>query len=92
MTPLLIASDSGELRRWMIDYITAVLKIDAATLSTSATFDSIGLDSVEAVVMTGVMEEHFGVEVDPELLFENPSIDAFAAAHAGRHDAVQRAG
>ena len=92
MTPLLIANDSGELRSWMIEYISEVLKIDAGTLSTSATFDSIGLDSVEAVVMTGVMEEHFGVDVDPELLFESPSIDAFVAAHAGRHDAVQRAG
>ncbi len=90
MTRLLIADDSGELRNWMIDYIAAVLKIDAATLSTSATFDSIGLDSVEAVVMTGVMEERFGVDIDPALLFESPSIDEFVAAHAGMQDAVQQ--
>jgi acyl carrier protein len=92
MTRLLIADDSGELRTWMIEYIAEVLKIDDAALATSATFDSLGLDSVEAVVMTGVMEEHFGVDIDPALLFESPSIDAFVAAHAGKHDAVQRAG
>jgi acyl carrier protein len=86
MTQLLIANDSGELRNWMIEYIAEALKIDATLLSTSATFDSIGLDSVEAVVMTGVMEERFGVDIDPELLFASPTIDAFVAAHAGKHE------
>lgn len=88
---MLIARDSDELRKWMIEYISEVLKVDSAALSTSATFDSIGLDSVEAVVMMGVMEEHFGVEIDPALLFESPSIDAFVAAHSGTQDAVREA-
>jgi len=67
----------------MIEYITSVLDLPVESLSSSATFDTLGIDSVEAVVMAGVMEEHFGVEIDPMLFFESPSIDAFVAAHGG---------
>jgi acyl carrier protein len=67
----------------MIEYITSVLDLPGESLSESATFDTIGIDSVEAIVMAGVMEEHFGVEIDPMLFFESPSIDAFVAAHGG---------
>jgi len=67
----------------MIEYITSVLDLPVESLSPSATFDTLGIDSVEAVVMAGVMEEHFGVEIDPMLFFESPSIDAFVAAHGG---------
>ena len=45
---------------------------------TDQTFDTYGFDSVEAVVMAGVMEEEFGVPVDPIQLLEHPSIDDFA--------------
>ncbi len=86
MTRLRIAK-SGELREWMIEYITSVLDLPVESLSTGATFDACGIDSVEAVVMAGVMEEHFGVEIEPMLFFENPSIDAFVAAH-GAPDAA----
>jgi acyl carrier protein len=80
-------AESGELRRWMSEYITSVLDLPAESLSHSATFDTCGIDSVEAIVMAGVMEEHFGVEIDPMLFFEDPSIDAFVAAHGGPADA-----
>jgi acyl carrier protein len=67
----------------MVNYITTVLDLPAEGLSTSATFDTMGIDSVEAIVMAGVMEEHYGVEIDPMFFFEHPSIDSFVAAHAG---------
>lgn len=69
--------EPAALRTWMIDYICSVLALDAATFSTSATFDSYGLDSVEAVLMAGLMEEEFGVQIDPVRLFEAPSVDLF---------------
>jgi len=70
------------LRAWLINYISSVLDIPAEGFPTSATFDTFGLDSVEAVVMAGVLEEELRVPVDPILLFENPSVDAFVAAYA----------
>jgi acyl carrier protein len=82
MTETRIPASQEELRAWMIEYIASVLDLPPEDFPTEATFDSYGLDSVEATVMAGVMEEQFGVPIDPVLLFENPSIDDFVAAHA----------
>ncbi len=71
--------DPETLRAWMVNYICSVLSLDTATFSTAATFDSYGLDSVEAVLMAGVMEEEFGVQVDPARMFDAPSVDQFVA-------------
>jgi acyl carrier protein len=66
----------------MVNYITSVLELPPGSVPTSQKFNEYGLDSVEAVVMAGVMEEEFGVPIDPILLFEHPSIDQFVAARA----------
>lgn len=78
----LIPVDADTLRAWMVRYITTVLDLPDG-VSAEQTFDQYGLDSVEAVVMAGVMEEEFCVPIDPIWLFEHPSIDRFAAAMTG---------
>ena len=40
----------------------------------------LGLDSVEAIELTGEIEEMFGLEIDPALPFEERSINRLAAA------------
>jgi acyl carrier protein len=70
------------LREWLIRYITAILDLPAENFPTSQVFTSYGLDSVEVVVMAGVLEEEFGVPLDPVHLFEYPTVDAAAAALA----------
>lgn len=74
--------DSVTLKAWLVNYISSVLDIPVEGFPTAARFDSFGLDSVEAVVMAGVLEEEFRVPVDPIQFFENPSIDSFVAAYA----------
>ncbi len=71
--------DPQYLRQWMAKYICGVLGLAPATFSTSARFDTIGLDSVEVVIMAGVMEEEFQVIVDPNQFFDAPSVDEFVA-------------
>ena len=63
----------------MVNYICSVLGLDAATFSASDRFDVYGLDSVEVVIMAGVMEEEFQVVVDPNQFFDAPSVDEFVA-------------
>jgi acyl carrier protein len=82
--PAELPLDEAGLRAWMAGYVARHLGIDAAAVDTSARFDSFGLDSVEAVVMAGVMEEEFGVAVEPALLLAYPSVDLFAAANCRR--------
>ena len=74
-----IPVDAATLRAWMVRYITAILDLPQ-DVSTAQAFNEYGFDSVEAVVMAGVMEEEFGVPIDPIRLFEHPSIDLFVIA------------
>lgn len=76
------------VRDWMVGYVRSVLDLPADRLDTAARFDTYGLDSVEAVIMAGVMEEEFGVTVDAMEFFNNPSIDQFAAFFAAAHAKV----
>jgi len=69
--------DPNVLRDWMINYICGVLGLSRDKFSTKDRFDVYGLDSVEAVIMAGVMEEEFQVLVDPHLFFDAPSVDEF---------------
>ena len=73
--------DQATLRDWMVAYIGGVLTLPDG-VPTDSTFDTYGFDSVEAVVMAGVMEEEFGTQVDPVQLLEHPSIDRFCATFA----------
>jgi acyl carrier protein len=43
----------------------------------------LGLDSVDAIELTGEIEERFGMQIDPALPFEQRSINRLAAALAG---------
>lgn len=89
--PERLPCDRETLRSWMVDYIGSVLSPPDG-VPTDKTFDTYGFDSVEAVVMAGVMEEEFGVAVDPIQLFEHPSIDAFATAFASEGEMLAAAG
>ena len=71
--------DPKVLKDWMVKYICGVLGLDRATFRSADRFDVYGLDSVEAVIMAGVMEEEFQVVVDPQRFFEAPSVDEFVA-------------
>lgn len=80
--------DEEQVRAWMIRYISGVLDLPKQDFPVNDRFDAYGLDSVEAVIMAGVMEEDFRVQVDPMELFEHPSVAEFAAAFAKRHGAA----
>jgi acyl carrier protein len=72
--------DPAALRAWMTKYICGALGLDPATFSTSDRFDVYGLDSFEAVIMAGTMENEFQVIVEPEQFFDAPSVDEFVVA------------
>ncbi|HTW28655.1 MAG TPA: acyl carrier protein [Acetobacteraceae bacterium] len=65
---------------WIIRYATAALDMRREDFSTSAHFDSYGLDSAEVVIMAGLLEEAFGIEINPEQFFTTPSVDGVVEA------------
>jgi acyl carrier protein len=56
--------------RWVVCYLAKVLGIDQSNVDLRKGLGEYGLDSVDAMIMAGEFEEHFGVEIDPSLLFE----------------------
>lgn len=43
-------------------------------------FEELGMTSLNAVLISGVIEERFAIEVDPSLLFENRTLARASAA------------
>jgi acyl carrier protein len=80
MTELHRPRDAATVRTWLVGYITSVLDVPTDPFPAAEPFNSYGFDSTEVVIMAGVMEEEFGVELEPAILFENPSVDGFVDA------------
>lgn len=69
---------------WLREAIAAALDAPLATVATDVPISELGLDSVEAVILTGRLEEWLGREVRPELFFEEPTIEQIADDLLGR--------
>ncbi|ONG54011.1 hypothetical protein BKE38_11080 [Pseudoroseomonas deserti] len=80
-----IAASRRIVQDWVVRYIAAVIDLAPEAVPLDTEFREIGVDSAEVVIMTGVMEEEFGFEIDAELPFRRATI-------AGLLDALQEAG
>jgi acyl carrier protein len=64
-----------EIRSLLIAELAMVLRVDESEIETSKLFDEYGLDSTDAVILVGLVEERLQIELEPELLLRNRSID-----------------
>ncbi|HUD65073.1 MAG TPA: acyl carrier protein [Candidatus Sulfotelmatobacter sp.] len=53
------------LAEWVRDHVAKVRDVVRESITLDQWFSSYGLDSVDAVVMAGELEEDFGIEIDP---------------------------
>lgn len=67
------------VKLWIIDFLVTLLDIDRAEIKGDTRFHVMGLESVDAVVMAGAMEEHFDIEVNATLFLRNSTIDGLLA-------------
>lgn len=77
-------ADAKSIETWMVRYITSVIDVAQDPFPVEDKFDTYGLDSVEITIMCGMMEEEFEIEVNPDQVFDNPSVAAFAEYLAKR--------
>ena len=68
----------NEIEDWIVAYMADLLEIDPEEIDTALTFDRYGLDSSAAVGLTGDLEDWLGIEIDPTLLYDYPTIDSLA--------------
>lgn len=75
-------ANAEQIQTWLVNYLSKLLEINRDEVDVTAPFDRFGLDSATVVGMTGDLSEFLGVEVDPTLAYDYPTLEKFAAATA----------
>ena len=69
----LVSADA--IRKMLIGELAAILQIDETEIDAAKPFDEYGLDSTDAIIVVGLVEERIQQELEPELLIRNRTID-----------------
>ncbi len=67
-----------EIEQWLQAAVAEAVEKPAPTIALDVPLSEMGLDSVAAVALTGDLEDWSGLEVDPTLIFDYPTIQALA--------------
>lgn len=65
----------AEIQDWIISYLAQMLEVSPDEINVTTTFDRYGLDSSAAVGLTGDLEDWLGIELEPTLLYDYPTIE-----------------
>lgn len=65
-----------EIQEWLVSYIAKSLELNAEDVDVTRSFDRYGLDSAVAIELTGDLSTWLGVNLDPMLLYDYPTIEA----------------
>jgi acyl carrier protein len=79
MTPS-IRIDEAALCRWLIAAVARYARVSEASVSAGTAFQEAGLSSLAAVMLSGELCDEFGIEVDPMLTWDYPTIGEVARA------------
>ena len=72
-------SDTAPIRRWLIERVAHYLERPPEDIDPSVPLAEAGMDSVSAVNLCGDVEERFGIEVEPTMAYDYPTIPDIAA-------------
>jgi tyrocidine synthetase-3 len=71
-----LTKTSQEIQRWLIFQMAKRLKVEQDIIDIREPLSTYGLDSAEAVIITGEMGEWLGREISPTLVWDYPTIDS----------------
>ncbi len=67
-----------ELSDWIVDQIADALQVDRAQIPLDQPFSRLGLDSTDAVVLSGTLSEWLGRRIPPTAAWDHPTVQALA--------------
>ncbi|MFF4009343.1 acyl carrier protein [Streptomyces sp. NPDC001717] len=70
---------AAPLHRWLLDRAALYLRRPAATLDPGVPLAEYGLDSVIALSLCGDLEDEFGLQAEPTLLWDHPTLEGLGA-------------
>jgi acyl carrier protein len=74
--------DEAVLCNWLIGAVARYARVSESTVSAGTAFQEAGLSSLAAVMLSGELSDAFGIEVDPMLTWDYPTIGEVARAIA----------
>ncbi|MDJ0933062.1 acyl carrier protein [Breoghania sp.] len=67
----------SEVAAFLTKRLTEITKQDPSMITGSSVFVEMGVQSIDAVLLCGEVEDKFGVEFDPASIFEHDTLDNF---------------
>jgi thioesterase domain-containing protein/acyl carrier protein len=77
-----VARSAGDIRGWIVGELARSLNVDPSTIDTAAPLDSLGVDSLAAIGMTGGLAGWLNRDLPTTLMWDYATIDAIATALA----------
>ncbi len=72
------ASKAETIQGWLIDKLAEVLEIEPNQIDVVQNFEEYGLESAEAINLSGDLEDYLGCRLPPTLLWDYQNIEALA--------------
>jgi acyl carrier protein len=72
------AADAETISAWLTTCIADYRQVRPEEIDPDLQLADLGLDSVYALTMCGDIEDHFGLETDPTVAWDFPTINALA--------------
>jgi 8-amino-7-oxononanoate synthase len=73
------------IRSWLITNIASVVNMEPSSIDVRQTFDNYGLDSLQAVSLSGDLETWLNREVSPTVVWDYPTVEQLARHLSGNH-------
>ena len=70
-------SEAG-IREWCTGYLAQILDIPPERIGPDVKFARLGLDSANSVQLALALEDMLKIELDPEIVFEHPTVASLA--------------
>lgn len=70
----------------ILRHLGRIRQRDPASLDPQRPFNELGIDSLDAITLTGELEQELGISIDPAVILEHPTPHAFAIHLATRTD------
>ena len=71
--------DEAALRGWLLDKVAFYLERPAEEIKPDVKLVEYGLDSMYALTLCGAIEDEYGLELEPTLAWDHPTVDALTA-------------
>jgi len=72
------------IRDWCLNYLARTIDDPSIAIGAELSFAEMGLDSATSAYFVVELEEWLGGELDPEIVFEHPTVADLARHLAGR--------